>query len=554
MTTTPSTRARLSALRDPLAGTTTLAAGAGLVAWALGAGLAAMWCFVIAAVVLAWRLPLPYALVAPLFMGIAGWLVNMLPFVVLAGWASALARWGLSLLRERRWPRGGRWIWLPIGLAIWTTLGALVVPRSDLKHFLLLWGIQVLISGTWLCVVDQVRERRDFDRVIAGLLAFVVVLSVAVTLQWFGVPIEDLQDTSVAVRAEEAYGLDAFPNNTGMIKYARTPNSGAGEVRAKLRNFAGPQPDLPDFVVFRPGFKAFETSLIVRFKGPARDFEEALAERDVTLLFDSIGLAPANTVPRMRSFPRNALTYAGVCAALFPLAFIHAWSADRRRRRWARIALASCLFGAGFSIARGAWVAIAIGIVYVFLDRLLDGKARLRMVAAYLAGAIALTGVFVVRYGVDPLNARAGAAASINTREELYEATIDSLTSVHILLGYGTEQARERGSKIAAYVPEAGSHSTYLNYLFRTGLPGALMLLAVYGIAGLHARAAARSRDDDERVPAAMLAAAVVIAGAHAVILSLYVEPIYTLVVSLVVGLAMAAGTVAGRKVVPWTR
>jgi hypothetical protein len=39
---------------------------------------------------------------------------------------------------------------------------------------------------------------------------------------------------------------------------------------------------------------------------------------------------------------------------------------------------------------------------------------------------------------------------------------------------------------------------------------------------------------------------------AHAVILSLYVEPIYTLAISLVLGLAMAGATGLSRSILPW--
>jgi hypothetical protein len=42
----------------------------------------------VAAVVVALVLPLPAALVSPLFMGVAGWLVDMLPMLVLVGWAA----------------------------------------------------------------------------------------------------------------------------------------------------------------------------------------------------------------------------------------------------------------------------------------------------------------------------------------------------------------------------------------------------------------------------------------------------------------------------------
>ena len=119
----------------------------------------------IAAAALAYVLPLPYALASPLYMGAFGWLVDMLPLVILLGWAVVVVRWALGVLRERRWPRGGRWTWIPIGLVVWTGLGILVITSLDFKHFLLLLGIQVLASGA---------ESHDFDYVepvLVGLCA-----------------------------------------------------------------------------------------------------------------------------------------------------------------------------------------------------------------------------------------------------------------------------------------------------------------------------------------------------------------------------------------------
>jgi O-antigen ligase len=88
--------------------------------------------------------------------------------------------------------------------------------------------------------------------------------------------------------------------------------------------------------------------------------------------------------------------------------------------------------------------------------------------------------------------------------------------------------------------------------LFRTGIPGALMILALYVGAGLHARASARERQDDERLFSTLIAGSVVIAAAHAVILSLYVEPIYTLTISLILGAALAGAQNLQRSLRPW--
>ena len=531
----------------------------GAVGWAtqsLGGGVVALWSFSLAAAAVALVLPLPYALASPLYMGVLGWLVDMLPLVILLGWGTVVVRWALGVLRERRLPRGGRWIWLPIGLVVWTALGILVITSLDFKHFLLLLGIQVLASGAVLAVVDRLEALADRTRLVSALGGFIVVLSVAVFLQWVGVDIEALQNGEVRKRVEAAYGVDAFPNNIGMIKYARSINAGSLELRQKMERVAADNEDLPPFEVFRPKFQAYENSLVVRFQGSARPYEDELGQKGVRLLYDNVGLAPANTVPRMRSFPRNALTYAGICAALFPLAFFLIWT-GRKRLGWA--VLVACLFGAGFSLARGAWVAIALGIVYLLVDGVITKPQKTSVVMAYVGAALVLTGVFLAKYEVDPLNGRAGGGASVNTRDDLYRDTFDIVKKnpQYALLGYGTEQPRtESGTNKEGtrYVPRAGTHSTYLNYLFRTGVPGALMILALYIGAGLHARQAARERSRDEALFATSITASVVIVAAHAVILSLYVEPIYTLVISLVLGAAMASAQNLSGSVWPWNK
>lgn len=543
----------------------TIGAGAllaGLVAWGtqtLQGGVIALWAFVVAGVILAFVLPLTYALTLPLFIGVAGWLVNMMPFVLLVTWAAVIVRWAVALLRERRLPAGGRWIWLPVALAAWTTTGLLVIGRLDLLHFILLLGIQGLISGTLLLVVDRFRDLESRTQVSAGLVSFVIVLSLGVLLQWFGVPIQPLQNDEVRFRVEEAYGVDAFPNNLGMIKYARSVKPGVTELDQKLKRLRSRLPELPPFQVIRPKFQAYENSLLVQFYGSARAHENDLARVGVSLLFDDVGRADANTVPRMRSFPRNALTYAGVSAALVPFALYLAWAGAGRRRWLGRAGVAAALFGVGFSLARGAWVAVLLGVIYLAIDGRVDGRRKLEFAAAYLVAALVLAGVFFVKYNVDPVTGRAGGGSSVNTREDLYRDTVGSLSGKHILFGYGTAQPRTETGTVREgegqrYVPRAGTHSTYLNYLFRLGVPGLLMIAGVYLLSWLHARAAARAKEGAERVFATCAATAVVIAGAHAVILSLYVEPIYTLSVSVMLGLAVAAAAGSDVSLLPWKR
>jgi hypothetical protein len=512
-----------------------------LVSWLLGAGYLAFWLFSAAAAVVAFALPLPVALVSPLFMSLLGWLVDMQPFVLLAGWGAVVLRWVLILVAERRLPRGGQWIWLPIGLAGWTVLGVITVPATEFRHFLLILGVQFLTSGTLLAVVDQLAGLDQRVRVVVGLVALVVVMSIGVLLQFAGVPVQGLQDEEISTRVEAAYGLDAFPNNLEMIKYGLSKKAGAREFRARMDRFAERTSGLPAFEVFLPRFRAYENSLVVRFTGSARAFEDALRRVDVELLYDNVGLSPANTVPRMRSFARNSLTYAGLCVVLFPLCFFLAWRGEGYRRWLGWVGVGACLFGSGFSLVRGSWIAILIGIAYLLVDGLISWRHKTQVVIAYLVGALVLTGFFLVRYDIDPLNARALGKGSVTTRASLYEDTVEALGGIRFLVGFGTEQPRtDEGTSHVAnrYVPDAGTHSTYLNFLFRAGVPAALAIVAVYVIAWWRARAGSRRSAGRERMFGALLAASVVSAAAHGVILNLFTEPLYTLTVTLILGLA----------------
>jgi O-Antigen ligase len=528
------------------------ALGAGIVCWALGAGIVALWLFVGAAVALALALPMPVALASPLFAGLAGWLVDMLPLVVLAGWGAVALRWAWGLWRARRMPRGGRWKWLPIALAAWTTLGALALGAADIKRFALLLGIQILMSATLLATVDCLTTSGGRARLGRVLAVFIVVLSAGVFLDWVGVPIQELKDPSVADRVEAAYGVDAFTNSLEMIKYVRSSKAGAPALRNEIESVRKANPELPPAEVFKPKFQAWRKSLLVRFEGSARPYEDELNDAaGIDLLYDNVGLAPANTVPRMRSFPRNSLTYAGACAALLPIGLWLVWGA-RKRTRWLGVAtVIACLFGAAFSLSRGAWLAAAIGVAYLVVDGVLSARRKVAAVSVLVAGALVITGVFVLKYGVDPLSARGEAEGSVNTRQKLYNESLGEVArgGVALITGYGIERARGAGGSshvLGRYIPSAGTHSTYLNYLYRAGIVGASLLIAIYALAALHARTAARSASPPDSLFATCVTAAVIIVAAHGMVLSVYVEPVYTLVVSLILGLAMAAGMDSG--------
>jgi hypothetical protein len=79
-----------------------------------------------------------------------------------------------------------------------------------------------------------------------------------------------------------------------------------------------------------------------------------------------------------------------------------------------------------------------------------------------------------------------------------------------------------------------------------------LALMALYLVAALHARAASRSRPGNERVLGSLTAMSVISFAAQGAILSLFVEPIYTLVVSLVIGLALAWSLDMRNSILPW--
>jgi hypothetical protein len=515
-----------------------------------------MWLFAISAIALALVLPMSLALVSPLFMGVAGWLVDMLPFVILVGAVAVVARWTYPLLVERRLPRGAKTVWLPVFLVAWTTLGATAIRSSDIKHFLLLFGLQVLSSGYILAVIDSLREMQDRLRLVIALLVFTLLLTVGVLLQWFGVPVEPLQNNEVRQRVEVAFGLDAFANDVGMVKYTLSTNGGAKQFKERFSSFVKGHPEIPSFQVIAPRLHAWDSFIVVKFHGSARPQQRLLESRDIQLVYDNIGLAPSNGVPRMRSFARNPLTYGGACVVVLPFAFFFAWTGSGRRRWLGRLAVAACLFGVAFSLSRGAWAALAIGTIYFVIDGATRWRNKLQALLAFFAIALILTGVFVVKYGIDPLHARAGGEGSINTRGSVYQQTAGALDGVRLLTGFGTEQPRSESgvSHISGrYIPKAGTHSTYLNYMFRTGIPGMLALMLLYFLAALHARAASRAGGDgDERLLGSSAAMAIIALTAQGVILSLFVEPIYTLVVSLILGLALCWTIDLRRSIIPW--
>jgi O-Antigen ligase len=522
----------------------------------LGGGVVAMWLFAVSAIAVALVLPAPYALVSPLFMGVAGWLVDMLPFVILVGAVAVVARWAAALIRERRLPRGARTVWLPVFLVVWSVLGVATVGSADIKHFLLLFGLQVLASGYVLAVIDSLARMEDRLRLLVALLVYAVLLTAGVLLEWFGVPIAPLQNNEVSRRVESAYSLDAFPNEVGMVNYTLSTNGGAKDFKQRLDAFSRSHPGVPAYKVIAPRLHAWSSFIVVRFEGSARPEQSQLSTVGVELAYDNIGLAPSNRVPRMRSFARNSLTYGGACVVILPFAFFFMWTGDARRRWLGRLAVAACLFGAAFSLSRGAWAAIAVGMVYLFVDGATRWRNKAQVAVAFVAMALVITVVFIGRYAIDPLHARAGGEGSINTRSSVYKQTAGALGGLHLLIGFGTEQPRTASgvSHISGrYIPKAGTHSTYLNYLFRTGVPGMLALMLLYLVAGLHARAASRAaRSDNDKLLGSLTAMAVISFAAQGAILSLFVEPIYTLVVSLVIGLALAWTRDLHASVIPW--
>ncbi|MDQ3954605.1 MAG: O-antigen ligase family protein [Actinomycetota bacterium] len=518
--------------------------GVALVLRLLGAGVPALWFLVAGALAAPWGLRAPLAATSPLFTGALGWLVDMLPLVTLAGWTGFTASWLWTLWKEKRTPRLDAGAWIAIALLGWTIVGVTAVQSANLKHFALLVGIQLLISLTVVAVSDICREIHYARSMSAALLFFVTLLSIVVLFEWLGAPVQELQESETRERVEAAYGLDSFPSDRGMIKYARVKNAGAGRLQRQLAAMQQRTPGLPSSDVFAAGLDSYgENKLLVRFAGSARPYERDLQDLDIDLRFDSIGIAPADTVPRLRSLPRNALTYPGMCAALFPLSFMFVAAGRRRTKVFGVVCAAACLFGAGFALARGAWIVIVLAGAYLIVDGRLPIKFKISYFAAVAAGAIVVAAVFWFAYGSDPLTARAGGDASIVTRQDLYKDTVSSSQGRYALTGHGTTKPREtEDDKVTGrYIPLAGTHSTYLNYLYRTGIPGAALLAGLYALGFFRARQrAVGSRGADGTFFSLVTASALAFA-AHGVILNLYVEPYYTLTISLLLGMALAA-------------
>jgi hypothetical protein len=243
--------------------------------------------------------------------------------------------------------------------------------------------------------------------------------------------------------------------------------------------------------------------------------------------------------------PKAPFTYVNSWGANFSFFlpfFLYSWC--RRNCGWRRYVAPAVLTAAAvpvvYSLNRGLWIALAVGIAYAIFQLARAGRT---WVVGAATGAVLIVALLVV---VSPLgeliNERLQHPHSNNRRSALAVATVDSMMRGSPLLGFGnTRDVQGNFFSIAGSgtpdcpacaVPPLGTQGHLWLLLFSQGLVGTALFLAFLLVRAMYAY---RSRD-----PMAVIALALLIFfGIEMFVYDVLGPPVFTLMLAL--GLAWRA-------------
>lgn len=177
-----------------------------------------------------------------------------------------------------------------------------------------------------------------------------------------------------------------------------------------------------------------------------------------------------------------------------------------------------------FSLNRGSWLSLSVGLAYVALRKVRD-VAPVRFVASVAGVALVLAAVLLSPLG-DLVQARTeGPGHSDEGRSQLYEQAVE-LTLESPVVGHGAPQPNELDPE----GPSIGTHGQLWLLLVSHGLPAAVLYIGFFGLAWL---AALRWRAPH----AVWLEATLVVGAVQFPIYELLPEP--TIILAVVAGLAI---------------
>jgi O-antigen ligase len=183
----------------------------------------------------------------------------------------------------------------------------------------------------------------------------------------------------------------------------------------------------------------------------------------------------------------------GFLAVTLPLALtgFDAAAPGGARRRRAALIVAATVAGLLLTLSRGAWVAATAGVVLLVLLR--PDLPWRRIALASTVGAALAASLAALRFGGEEVRAALGRRGSVDGRVRMWDATA-SMIAQRPLTGWGParfpvvyppfqrDHLRARGEHAVTDLTDH-PHNEYLHLAAEAGLPAALALLAVFGVA-----------------------------------------------------------------------
>lgn len=175
----------------------------------------------------------------------------------------------------------------------------------------------------------------------------------------------------------------------------------------------------------------------------------------------------------------NPIFYAVFLCMMIPLCTYSIFYADTKKRRI--LALVCLVFTAGgiaASYSRGPYLALVV----IFITLLFYGRKKAIKIA--VAGISGVLLVFLFAGGVFRrlLTLFSTNDVSINTRSSIWKACFQMLRG-HYLFGYGTGIGNIRTILHDTYgIRQPHAHNLFLETLLESGIPGLLLMLALFGV------------------------------------------------------------------------
>ena len=252
----------------------------------------------------------------------------------------------------------------------------------------------------------------------------------------------------------------------------------------------------------------------------------------------------------------NIRFFGHVQTMLLPFLLLPAmwWATTMRRRMLLGIVPALWWMLVAASGTRGTWVALSLGALTVLLFGGRTGLRWIRWQIAALVCGLLIYAVFVLllpQWLEQPASFlhRSNDLTSLSSREVIWAAAVKLVTG-NPLLGVGPMHFSYHANGVAAH-----PHNAVLQFAAEWGIPAALLFTLIFAYGGLTFAAWVKRTtvglDEQTRLTAVALLAALAGAAAQAMVDGLLVMPVSQILLALISGWALGLYITYAKKIVP---